>query len=193
MRRKPKTWLDTVKRFTPWLWRECDSCGYEFRFEPGYKAKKSLAIGVYINYYLCSKCAPDLKTAKSLFQKIFEIPARPAPPPIEEWMSTQPKRKTHFMIDCRKHPPAKNPYQYRWLSACGQVGDHVKTRKHRKLITVNCGNCVRLLKGKPPAFKGKMVMLIESKPKPEAEETKNNLHGEWTVCWREKNSNRPTK
>jgi hypothetical protein len=81
------------------------------------------------------------------------------------------KPKTHFMINCRDRPAARNPKQYRWLSACGQVGHYVKTRRRasagRELITVNCGNCIRRLKGKPPEFPGKMVMLIESKPETE--------------------------
>jgi rubredoxin len=87
MRGKPKTWLDGVRRFTPWVWRKCSICGHEFRKENGYKIKwvhSATLNGMSETKHLCSECAPDLRTAKKEFQKLFEIPEipeRPAPPP----------------------------------------------------------------------------------------------------------------
>jgi hypothetical protein len=79
------------------------------------------------------------------------------------------KPKKHFMTYCGEYDLARG---YERVSTCGQVSDYMKTGPlpGRELVTVSCGNCIRLLKGNPPAFAGKMVMLIESNPNPKSKE-----------------------
>lgn len=77
-------------------------------------------------------------------------------------MKAQPKSKKHFMAYRGEYDTR---YGYERVSACGQVREYSKNRRPagRELVTVNCGNCIRQLKGDPPAFPGKMVMLITAK------------------------------
>jgi hypothetical protein len=64
-------------------WQQCCKCKKDFRWEKGFSFLAGpFHGGIGKWYYLCSNCAPNLKTANYLAVNKCYIPERPpAPPP----------------------------------------------------------------------------------------------------------------
>lgn len=77
MRRKIQPIYGYPVPCTPWFfWRTCDCCKWEFRREMGWVY--ALKWGKFdVRNYLCRSCAPDLETAKVLFERKAKPPVKP--------------------------------------------------------------------------------------------------------------------
>ena len=62
-----------IKPVTPWIWRKCRFCGYEFRKEEGFKITDLKDYYVVKDvpldqYYCCSECAKTKKDVDFCFR-----------------------------------------------------------------------------------------------------------------------------
>ena len=88
MRRKQKAPPLTSECYPLLFWKDCCACGFQFRRERGWQ-KIDIGTSFKPFRYLCASCAPDEKTAITVFERCpWRVPmpkvAPPAPPEVRK-------------------------------------------------------------------------------------------------------------
>ena len=83
MKREPTPkWIKAIKEIYPlFSWKQCESCGLEFRREKGWRTIKEISNKRIADIYLCAKCTPTKTDATERFRQIINRILRRRQPP----------------------------------------------------------------------------------------------------------------